>query len=119
MSGIINIEEHNKVVETLDAKKAAIREAAELGEKALESNKPKMPSFICGKIKMYPKIQSNKSVDGYKMSINDHNVRVEYPNSFGYYNYYDDGKELKCIAACIIKAFGPIPQELIDSVEVK
>ena len=118
MKPLINIEEHNKIVATLNDKKVAIREAAELAEKTLESNKPKIPSFLCGDIKMLAIHNSDGSFSGFGMRLNDHEFRIESPNSFGYFKFCEDETVLKSIAACVIKAFGPIPEEIINSVEV-
>ncbi len=118
MKPLINIEEHNKIVATLNDKKVAIREAAELGEKTLESNKPKIPSFLCGNIKMLAIHNSDGSFSGFGMRLNDHEFRIEYPSSFGYFKFCQGETVLKSIAACVIKAFGPIPEEIINSVEV-
>lgn len=100
MSGIINIEEHNKRVDEIESAKAI-----------LDGSKPKQPTVF--KITGGARIIFSYNSDG-KISdmirIHDHN------NDNGYQTYHSD---LKGFAACIIKALGPIPHELIDSVEVK
>ena len=120
MSGIINIEEHNKKVSTIDDKKRAIEEASKLAVDTLESNKPNLPSLSCGDFELRVETINGGQWYGFKAYINGNQLSY-YDNFRGSreWLFLRDVKKMQNISACIIKAFGPIPQELIDSVEVK
>lgn len=100
MSGIINIEEHNKRIDEIESAKSI-----------LDKSKSKLPNLFrinCGARIVFGYNPDGKISD--TLRIHDHS------NDSGYQAHHRD---LKGLAACIIKALGPIPQELIDSVEVK
>jgi hypothetical protein len=119
MSGIINIEEHNKKVENLNSKISAIKEGATLGVETLQNNKPEPIKKISIRDNaIYPTCNSDRS---YQLSstVDIAGKRLDDFNRFGRRDVEVCPDDLLKFAACIIKAFGPIPQELIDSVEVK
>lgn len=120
MKGLIDIEAVNKKVEEIEAKKAAIREAAECGQKALDEKKVKpIKRLSIGKTAVKPLVFSNGSyTEGYRFEP----MGIEVKRYFTQYSSETiafSREELIGVAACIIKAFGPISQELIDSVIVE
>lgn len=119
MSGIINIEEHNKKVENLNSKISAIKEGATLGVETLQNNKPEpIKKMSIGRNAIYPRHNDDKSYRPYS-AIDINGRRFDEFAQYGRKDVDVLADDLIKFAACIIKAFGPIPQELIDSVEVK
>ena len=117
---IIDFEKVNSQVEAIEEKKRAIEEAAKCGIKALDSQKPKaIKSLSIGKTKVVPIVYGNGSYSN-EIQIFPSGVDIRRPIS----QYSDvtvsfDKDDLLSLAACIIKAFGPIHQDLIDKVEVE
>jgi hypothetical protein len=127
MKGLIDIEAVNEKVKEIEAKKAAIREAAECGQKALGEQKVKpIKRLSIGKTAIKPLVFSDGS---YTMAFHFEPMGIELTRTVsmtsGYVSHYSpetiefSREELIGVAACIIKAFGPISQELIDSVIVE
>jgi hypothetical protein len=124
MKGLIDIEAVNEKVKEIEEKKAAIREAAECGQKALDEQKVKpIKRLSIGKTAVKPLVFSDGS---YTKAYHFEPKGIELTRRVSQYSkaYRSETiefsrEELIGVAACIIKAFGPIPQELIDSVQVE
>jgi hypothetical protein len=120
MKGLIDIEAVNEKVKEIEAKKAAIREAAECGQKALDEQKVKpIKRLSIGKTAVKPLVFSDGS---YTKAYHFEPMGIELKRHVSQYSSETiefSREELIGVAACIIKAFGPIPQELIDSVQVE
>ena len=118
MKGLIDIEAVNKKVKEIEAKKAAIREAAECGQKALDEQKVKpIKRLLIGKTAVKPLLFSDGS---YRKAYHFEPKVIKLTRSVCAPETIEFSREeLIGVAACIIKAFGQIPQELIDSVQVE
>jgi hypothetical protein len=83
----------------------------------LDAGKPKLPTSFSTKIGGNPK---GRSIVKVLIDDNDKITGIVNfcPASFGC-SYNVPITDIQELAACIIKAFGPIPQELIDSVQVE
>ena len=115
MKGLIDIEAVNERVKEIEVKKAAIREAAECGQKALDEKKVKpIKRLSIGKTAVKPLVFSNGS---YTKAYHFEPMGEELTRPVSQYSSETiafSREELIGVAACIIKAFGPISQELID-----
>lgn len=87
---LINIEEHNKKVEMIEGLKPKTPKVLGIGFKI------EFDTCNTGEIRWIGLYQGRSQISS-----------------------HSEVAELQNIAACIIKAFGPIPQELIDNVEVE
>ena len=118
MKGLIDIEAVNEKVKEIEAKKAAIREAAECGQKALDEQKVKpIKRLSIGKTAVKPLVFSDGS---YTKAYHFEPKGIKLTRSVCSPETIEFSREeLLGVAACIIKAFGPISQELIDSVIVE
>lgn len=119
MKGLIDIEAVNEKVKEIEAKKAAIREAAECGQKALDAKKPVIIKAIrSSRNSIIPITSSDNSLTGLFV-VEIGGLKLQQQGRYSIENYYVGIENMQRFAACIIKAFGPISQELIDSVMVE
>jgi len=119
MKGLIDIEAVNEKVKEIEAKKAAIREAAECGQKVLDAKKPVIIKAIrSSRNSIIPITSSDNSLTGLFV-VEIGGLKLQQQGRYSIENYYVGIENMQRFAACIIKAFGPIPQELIDSVVVE
>lgn len=120
MKDLFDIEAVNEKVKEIEAKKAADWEAAECGQKALGEQKVKpIKRLSIGKTAIKPLVFSDGS---YTMAFHFEPMGIELKRHVSQYlseTIAFSREELVGVAACIIKAFGQIPQELIDSVMVE
>jgi len=119
MKGLIDIEAVNEKVKEIEGKKAAIREAAECGQKALDEQKPVIIKAIrSSRNSIIPITFSDNSLTG-SFVVEIGGLKLQQQGRYSMENYYVGIENMQRFAACIIKAFGQIPQELIDSVVVE
>jgi hypothetical protein len=122
MEALINIEETKKVVDQIEAQKAVVKSALESTIAELEGKKPKPIKRIgiedtCVRPETYSTQEYSGSfkvqVCGLKILENTGRLRhLEREAGLS-------EKDLKRLVACIIKAVGMPPQEMLDSVEVE
>jgi len=119
MKGLIDIESVNKKVKEIEQQKAAIREAAECGQKALDDKKPAIIKAIrSSRNSIIPITFSDNSLAG-SFVVEIGGLKLQQQGRYSIENYCVGVENMQRFAACVIKAFGQIPQELIDSVVVE
>jgi DNA-directed RNA polymerase specialized sigma54-like protein len=120
MEALINIEETKRIVDQIEAQKAVVKSALESTIAELEGKKPKPIKRIgiedtC----VRPEIYSTQEYNG-RFKVQVCGLKIERMEISGRYSEAGLSEEdLKRLAACIIKAVGMPPQEMLDSVEVE
>lgn len=119
MEELINIEETKLIVEKIEAQKAVVKSALERTIAEMEGKKPKPIKRIgiedtCVRPETYFTQEYSGSFKVQVCGLKILNTR-RYPEREAELSE----KDLKRLAACIIKAVGMPPQEMLDSVEVE
>lgn len=120
MEALINIEETKRIVDQIEAQKAVVKSALKSTMKELEEKKPKPIKRIgiedtC----VLPETYSTQEYNG-RFKVQVCGLKMERREITGRYSEARlSEKDLKRLAACIIKAVGMPPQEMLDSVEVE
>jgi hypothetical protein len=120
MEALINIEETKRIVDQIEAQKAVVKSALEKTMKEMEEKKPKPIKRIgIGDTCVRPETYSTQEyTGGFKVHVCG--LKIERMEITGRYSEAElSEKDLKRLAACIIKAIGMPPQEMLDSVEVE